>query len=85
MAAISLHELLASTTVTRVISQLKRPNNKLQRFFGMTPGGPSSNPVGGHHAGWDRFDHTRTLATGRAPGSGPATTGLDCYLVCQRK
>ena len=74
MAAISLHELLASTTVTRVISQLKRPNNKLQRFFGMTPGGPSSNPVGGHHAGWDRFDHTRTLATGRAPGSGPATT-----------
>jgi len=73
MATVSLHELLSAPVVTRVISTIKTPQSRLQGFFGMGAGGNNINPVGGHHAGFDIFDKTRTLAHGRAPGTGPST------------
>jgi len=70
---VALHQLLGSTTVTRAISQIKTPMSRLQDFFGAGPGGPNTNQVGGKNFGWDIFDRTRSIATGRPPGTGPAT------------
>jgi hypothetical protein len=72
MATTSLSQLLGSTRVTRVISQLKVPQSRLQAAFGCNPGGPNINPVGGRTTGWDVFNRTRGIAQGRAPGTGPA-------------
>jgi len=46
--------------------------SKLQNFWGMNPGGPASNPVGGSIFSWDIFDNTRMIAQGRPHGTGPA-------------
>jgi len=70
---VSLDQVLMSPVVTRVISTIKTPQSLLTSYFGARPGGPNSNPVGGHHTGWDIFDRTRTIAHGRAPGTGPGT------------
>jgi hypothetical protein len=72
MANVSLHQLLGTTVVTRAISRIKTPMSRLQQFFGMQPGGPAVNPVGGSMAGYDIFDRTRRIATGRPPFAGPA-------------
>lgn len=71
MAYVALHQLLASTTVTRVISRIPTPQNRFQKVLGLLPEGPNVNPVGGRQAGWDTFDKTRSIATGRPPGVGP--------------
>jgi hypothetical protein len=73
MSTVALSQLLGSTRVTRVISQLKVPQSRLQAAFGCNPGGPNVNPVGGRTTGWDIFNRTRNIAQGRAPGTGPAT------------
>lgn len=70
---VALHQLLGSSTVTRAISQIKTPMSRLQDFFGAGPSGSATNQVGGKNFGWDIFDATRTIATGRPPGTGPAT------------
>jgi hypothetical protein len=72
--AVSLEQLLSSHVITRVISRIKTPQSALQSWFGMLPGGPNVNPVGGRRTGWDIFDRTRLLAKGRAPGTGPASS-----------
>ncbi len=72
MANVSLHQLLGSTTVTKIISQIKTPMDRLQGFFGMGPGGAGTNDVGGIRFGYDIFDRTRLIANGRAPGTGPS-------------
>lgn len=59
--------------VTRAISRIKVPGDRLQRWLGMSPVGPAVTRPGGHHTGWDIFDHTRGLARGRPPGTGPST------------
>jgi hypothetical protein len=70
----TLHELLAPSVVNRVISQLKTPQSRLQRWFGFQIGGPNVNPIGGRYTSYDIFDRTRTIAKMRAPGTGPAST-----------
>lgn len=72
MPNVSLHQLLGTTIVTRAISRIKTPMDRFQRFFGMQIGGPNVNPVGGQSAGYDIFDRTRRIATGRPPMAGPA-------------
>ena len=79
MATASYDELMKMPTVTRAVSRIKTPEDRLQRFFGCMPresDGPSQNlnPVGGHFAATDIFDKTRTLAKGRAIGAGPAVS-----------
>lgn len=73
MAAVSLNQLLSAPQVTRVISRIKTPLSRISTVFGMGPGGSNTNAIGGHFAGYDIFDKTRTIAKGRAPGTGPAT------------
>lgn len=73
MPAVTLEQLLMAPVVTRVISTIKVPGERIQQWAGMQPGGPNVFRAGGHHTGWDVFDHTRKLATGRPPGTGPAT------------
>jgi len=71
--SVTLEQLLLAPVVTRAISRIKVPNERLQQWTGMFMGGPNVARPGGHHTGWDIFDHTRNLAQGRAPGTGPAT------------
>jgi hypothetical protein len=74
MATVSYAEITSAPVVTRAISRIKTPQDRFQNFFGCQPGGPNIEQVGGHNAAWDIFDKTRTIAKGRAPGAGPATT-----------
>ena len=73
MANVALHQLLGSTTVTRAISRIKTPMSRFQQFFGMAPGGAGEVDQGGTLFGYDVFNRSRTIATGRPPGTGPAT------------
>ncbi len=71
---LTIDQLFKTPVITRVVSRFKTPISLFQNFLGMLPGQPASQTVPGRHAGWDIFDSTRTLAKGRAPGVGPATT-----------
>lgn len=70
--AITLAQLLKTEVITGTISRIKTPMSRLQDFFGMGPGGINTDQVSGRDIGWDIFDQTRLLATGRAPATGPA-------------
>lgn len=70
---ITLQQLFQTPVITRVVSRFKTPMSLFQQFLGMLPGQPATESVSGRHIGWDIFDRTRTIAKGRAPGSGPAT------------
>lgn len=74
---VTLAELLSSSVVTKAISTIDVPNNRLQKWFGMQPGGVNNSAQMGRNFGWDIFDHTRSLAKGRAPASGPSTTAAN--------
>jgi len=73
MTVITLKEAFSAPVITKVISELKTPASRLQEFLGMSPGGPAVQQVSGHYTGWDIFNRTRTLAKGRAAGTGPST------------
>lgn len=73
MATVALHQLLGSVTVTRAISRIKTPLSRFQTFFGMQPGGSATTDIGGKNFGYDIFNRTRAIATGRPPGTGPAS------------
>jgi len=73
MANVSLHQLLGSTTVTRAISRTKTPMSRFQTFLGHQPGGTNNSDQGGKVFGYDVFNRSRTIATGRPSGTGPAT------------
>ena len=73
-AEISFDELTSSTTIRRVVSQIKQPNNRFQKFYGMGIGGAHVTSPGGEQLGWDIFNNTRTIARGRTRASGPGTT-----------
>lgn len=69
----SLNQMLSSSVVTRVLSTIKVPNDRIQTWLGINPDGPGARDVGGKVAEWDVFDHTRKLARGRPSGTGPGT------------
>lgn len=73
MADVTYQEMFATERITEVISRIKTPMSRFQDFMGMGPGGSNSNPVGGKYFGWDIFDRTRSIATGRPAGTGPAS------------
>lgn len=75
MAVIS--DLLAPSVVTGIVSRIAAPGNVLQRMFGMEIGGRNINRVSGRAYSWDIFDNARTVAVGRAPGTGPAAVALN--------
>lgn len=70
---VSFDQLTKSEVITKVISQIRKPRNQLQRFWGMNIGGTNYTSPGGDHVGWDIFDHTRQIAHGRPRDIGPDT------------
>lgn len=73
MADLTLHEMFASSTVTRAVSRLKTQLTRMQDFLGIGIGGPRAVDQGGDKFGYDLFERTRKIATGRPFGTGPAT------------
>ena len=71
--AITLQQLFQTPVITRVVSRFKTPMSLFQQFLNVLPGQTATESVSGRHVGWDIFDKTRSIAKGRAPGSGPAT------------
>ena len=69
---VSLDELLSSVRVTRTVSMIRTPADRISRFLGVALDSPA-NQVGGHHFGWDIYNTTRNLASLKAPGTGPAS------------
>ena len=72
MANIDANRLFHSSRIVKSISRTKVPQAVLSTAWGLNIGGRNTNPVGGNVAAYDIFDKTRTLATGRARGSGPS-------------
>ncbi len=70
---ISIHQLLQTPVISKVVSRIAVRDAVLQRFFGLQIGSSSLSRQSGRNVGWDIFDRTRTLAKGRAPNAGPAT------------
>lgn len=70
--AVALDSLLSSPVIADVISRIKTPMSRFQDFYGLGIGGRFTNPIGGKEFGWDIFDKTRNIATGRPFGTGPA-------------
>lgn len=71
---VTLEQLLNTTTIVRAISRIKTPMSRFQDFYGLGIGGPNTQQIGGKQFSWDIFDRTRSIAAGRAPGTGPAVT-----------
>lgn len=71
---ITLQQMFQTETITGVISQFKPTDSVMQRWAGMGVGRGGGENQPGRYVGWDIFNRTRTLAKGRAPGTGPATT-----------
>lgn len=69
----TLDELFHYITINRIVSRLQGPTHKLTSYYGLAPGGPNVDDVGGEKFGWDLFDRTRNIATGRFRMTGPAT------------
>lgn len=68
--------ILAPAVVTKIISRIAVPGNTLQKFFGFDEGGANveqSPGDGMRQYTYDIFDNVRSIAKGRAPGTGPAT------------
>lgn len=73
MANIDIDRLLSAAVVTGVMSRTKSPPAIVSNWLKMNLGGSNVKKVSGDIATWDIFDKSRTLATGRVRGSGPAT------------
>jgi hypothetical protein len=72
MALSILANVLAPSVVTRRVSRIFTPGNPLTYHFGMQIGGPNVDQIVGRAYSWDYFDHVRSIALGRSPGTGPA-------------
>lgn len=70
---VSLMDLLHSYTQLGVYSRIQTPGDRMQRFFGMQPGGMSENKsTRGRMFMFRYFDQVRDAATFKAPSVGPA-------------
>jgi len=76
MTYVSREKLFQTPVITGLISQIDVPGSLFQRFYGMAGEG---RRVQGRHTGWDLFHNTRSIATVRAPRSGPATRSRKPY------
>lgn len=81
--AVTLHDLLQPQVVMGVVSRVKRARGRLSEFFGFLPSqknfdersillGPNVKKTPNRTGTYRIFDRTRTIAEGRAPGTGPA-------------
>ena len=73
MAAATYSELFNHVVIDRIISTVRSPNHRLSQIYGLQPGGSAVSDIGGEVFGWDIFDRTRKMSSGRLRNSGPAT------------
>lgn len=66
-----LRDLLAPSVVTGMITRVFGGSDTLQRFWGMEIGSSQVTPVSGRQYSYDIFDHTRSVALGKRPGTAP--------------
>lgn len=81
--AMTLHDLLQPHVILDVVSRITRGVGHLSRHFRFSNNaysdergeltGANSKDVPARHGTYRIFDRTRTVAMGRAPGTGPAT------------
>jgi len=70
------YTILAPSVVTKMVSRIATPGNTIQTFLGFQPGGKNvaqDTPDGVRSYSYDIFDNVRSIASGRAPGTGPST------------
>ena len=79
----ALFSLLAPAVINGVVSEMKVNNTRLQNFFGGGSGGRNIKRVSGRQFAWDVFDHTRTVATARLPGTPPARVSEKPIAIVQ--
>jgi hypothetical protein len=79
MTFVSREKLFQTPVITRLVSEIDTPGSLLQRVYGLTPNSPRSNRVQGRAASWDLFHATRSIATVRAPRTGPAMRNRKPY------
>lgn len=72
-----IQNVLTPSVVTGVISRIFTPGNPISRFFKMEIGGSNVLQVEGRAYSYDIFDHVRSIAKGRQPGTGPATNAVN--------
>lgn len=69
------YTILAPSVVTKMVSRIATPGNTIQTFLGFQPGGKNvaqDTPDGVRSYSYDIFDNVRSIASGRAPGTGPS-------------
>lgn len=71
--ALTIAEAFDVKVTTKSVSRVAATGSALLRLFGMQTGGPNVLRKGGDSFGFDIFNDTRTVATGRAPGTPAAT------------
>lgn len=72
----TITDILAPSVVTGIFSRIYTPANPISQFFGVQIGGGNIQKVTGRAYSYDLLDNVRTIAKGRAPGTGPATHSL---------
>ena len=82
--AVSLHELIQPQIILKVISRIKTHQSRLSKWLGFQPtrfdpdkptiSGPNTVESYGRQGTYRIYDNTRTIATFKSPGSGPAVT-----------
>lgn len=65
---VSREQLFQTPTITGLVNQIDTPGSLFQRFYGLSGTGKR---VQGRHTGWDLFNGTRSVASIRAPRTGP--------------
>lgn len=65
---VSTQQVLSPQTILSAITQMALPGTTLQTLFGWGVGGENRLRSSGRNFSYDLFDHTRRVATGRAPG-----------------
>ena len=73
--SVSLSQVLAPHTILKTISQLQLAGTSLCRLFGWGIGGDNVDRQSGRSFAFDIFNHTRKIATGRAPAQAASRTG----------
>lgn len=98
MAYVSLHDLLTPQVILKAVSRIRKFQGRLGRWIGFQPNkfnpdtvsidGPNVRQGDTRFASFRLDDATRTVAKGRAPGTGPASVAVnpigDVRISCAR-
>lgn len=89
MGNVALHDLLQPQVMLDVVSRMRTPNNRMAKWFGFLTNrfdegsgelrGPNTTRTPVRSGVYNIFDNTRTVASARAPGTGPATISPNPY------